>query len=176
MSLFIKNEDQKCILSKVRDSEVHCILLCPSPEYEDCAFDPSRRLNVSEFLLEQEVEQQALGRKKTKEEIRDGLRISVYERKLQSCAHKHFWSWHPDRQLCQFWRGLDDKAKDAITSMETAAEKDEMYKRIRVHKGRICFSVLDPLQTARDKHFLEDRECAPRTASGCSRRPADSQI
>ncbi len=31
------------------------------------------------------------GRRKTQEELEDGLRISVYERKLQTCASKHFW-------------------------------------------------------------------------------------
>ena len=54
---------------------------------------------------------------------------------LRRCAHKHFWSWHPDRRLSAFWRGLDDAAKDSITSMETESEKDEMYRRIRLHKG-----------------------------------------
>ena len=66
------------------------------------------RLRLSEFMEEQEIQQQELGRRKTQEELADGLRISVYEKKLQTCASKHFWSWHPDVRLSAFWNSLPE--------------------------------------------------------------------
>ena len=33
-----------------------------------------------------------------------------------------------------------------------------MFRRIKTHKGRVCFSALDPLQTAQDKRFFDDKE------------------
>ena len=116
------------------------------------------RLRLSEFMEEQEIQQQELGRRKTQEELADGLRISVYVKKLQTCASKHFWSWHPDVRLSAFWNSLPESEKDAITSMETEEEKQDMFRRIKAHKGRVCFSALDPLQTAQDKRFFDDKE------------------
>ena len=75
------------------------------------------RLKMADFLMEQEMQEQQMGRRKTKEELVDGLRISVYEKKLQTCASKHFWSWHPDERLSLFWNSLSGVQKDEITSM-----------------------------------------------------------
>ena len=94
------------------------------------------RLKLSEFMEEQEHQQQQLGRRKTQEELADGLRISVYERKLQTCASKHFWSWHPDVRLSAFWNNLTEEEKDEITSMDSEEEKSDMFRRIKAVSRR----------------------------------------
>ena len=40
----------------------------------------------------------------------------------------------------------------------TTEDREELYRRTKQHKGRVCFSALDPCETARDKHFLDDQE------------------
>ena len=42
-------------------------------------------------------------------------------------------------------------------AVDTEEEKDDMFRRIKAHKGRVCFSALDPLQTAKDKRFFDVR-------------------
>lgn len=75
------------------------------------------RVKMSEFLIEQELQQKQMGRRKTRDELADGLRISVYEKKLNTCACKHFWSWHPDQQLSDYWNSLAPAVRRNITSM-----------------------------------------------------------
>jgi transcription termination factor Rho len=57
-------------------------------------------------------------------------------------------------RLSAFWNNLSEDEKDEITSMDSEAEKTDMFRRIKAHKGRVCFSALDPLQTAQDKRFF----------------------
>ena len=40
-------------------------------------------------------------------------------------------------------------------AVDTEEEKADMFRRIKAHKGRVCFSALDPLQTAKDKRFFD---------------------
>ena len=74
------------------------------------------RVKMSEFLLEQELQQSQMGRRKTRDELADGLRISVYEKKLNTCACKHFWSWHPDSQLSDYWNSLASTTRQVSAS------------------------------------------------------------
>lgn len=149
------------------------------------------RLKLSEFMEEQEQQQMQLGarpaalgapppppppeaslshpagagRRKTQEELEDGLRISVYERKLQTCASKHFWcapappacvslerhdnsarsqlpavrrSWHPDVRLSAFWNNLPESEKDEITSSELSREDCSAFARALTSCAHCC--------------------------------------
>ncbi len=42
-------------------------------------------------------------------------------------------------------------------AVDSEEEKEDMFRRIKAHKGRVCFSALDPLQTAKDKRFFDVR-------------------
>jgi hypothetical protein len=155
-------EHREELVANLMEGEIGAALAQSTPPKQSKTIDSKgrarNRLKMSDFMIEQEMQEQAMGRRKTKEELVDGLRISVYEKKLQTCAAKHFWSWHPDERLSLFWNGLSEQEMDEITSMSTEEEKAEMFRRIKAHKGKVCFSALDPLQTAKDKRFFDDKE------------------
>lgn len=152
-------QDRGELVSRMLEGEIGQSLRqaeVPTPQQQrvlDKSARPRNRLKVSEF----ERQRQEAGDEASSDH--DALVCTIYERKLQMCANKHFWSWVPDSRLRDFWHSLNESQQAAICDIESPDAKALFWDRVHHHKGgKMCFSCLDPVETCIQRRFLDDRE------------------